>query len=104
MLYERLAESLSKGYLPSYFVDEINLLAGYSETYLKKMANHVKDIHKVWNTTKRFNFISYSSQREAELIRRSTPLDKTDKDIEVNVKDSFGEETEARYCASLTTH
>ena len=37
LLYERLATSFSHGHLPSYFVEDLNLLAGYSESCLQGM-------------------------------------------------------------------
>ena len=58
-LYGRLSESLSKCYLPSYFVDEINLLVGYSKSFLKGMALKINLLFHRWTrSTETTSFLS----------------------------------------------
>lgn len=47
-LYENLIEFLSNGYLPLYFVEDMNLLAEYSNVYLKIMIDRIQSLRDGW--------------------------------------------------------
>lgn len=49
-LFKRLEIALRAGYLPCYFVYEMNLLDGYSAAFLKEMVEKVRELHQVWGS------------------------------------------------------
>ena len=49
LIFNRLADDLFRGYLSSFFVNEVNLLQGFSNSFLRQMVIKVKELTKFLN-------------------------------------------------------